>query len=354
MLKKRRNWASKVLTSAKYLEENQSLLVTPSFPPINAGLLLPNLAQYVPFSIPPSLRCSNAVLQCFIVVCCPDDHYVDSLVSSPAWLQYYDSKRDRLLAAVVHMTPVSVMSSEKYIAWINKFPASTQHIILNRDLCNTEDSNAKFKSFFSNLVQIDPNVFYAAQHGDSSFTRIGLPTDLERLNSDPKKHRVISGDVGLVYNLVPCSHMGVVQDPSSSSLPLSPKERSDFEQHDDQLRALIGEYQQSARVHRASRSHSCYDIHFLGTGAASASSLRNEAGILVDIHGYGSFIMDCGSHTYTQMAKKFGHSVKAMLKRLKLIWISHRHPDHNGGLLHILVERQHVRQNYAPSLRLYF
>jgi metal-dependent hydrolase (beta-lactamase superfamily II) len=43
-----------------------------------------------------------------------------------------------------------------------------------------------------------------------------------------------------------------------------------------------------------------------------------------------------------------------MLKRLKLIWISHRHPDHNGGLLHILVERQHVRQNYAPSLRLYF
>lgn len=280
---------------------------------------------------------------CFIVACCPDVNYLDSVTSLEAWAPYYDAGREAVLACVVHLTPYAVLQTEKYSAWMKRFPAATQHILLDRDVCSTDDSNAKFQAFFSNLTQIDSEVFSVAKHTSDHFVRREFPPNIGRLLGEPSsKSRVIPGEVGMIFNLVPTATMGVVADASAASLPHGAKERVDYTQSDEKLRHLIDVYQGEAQAHRANvasrKNH--YDIHLLGTGASAASSLRNEAGIYVDIAGFGGIIMDCGSHTYSQMARKFGTNTRQLLKRLKMVWISHRHPDHNAGLLHILVERQ--------------
>jgi len=111
-----------------------------------------------------------------------------------------------------------------------------------------------------------------------------------------------------------------------------------------------------------------FDIILFGTGAANSSSYRNgaffwaqikrtssnltasvsilvfsECGMLIDIYKHGCLLLDCGSNTYSQMSHRFGPDTKKVLKRLKAIWLSHRHPDHHAGLLQILLERQRAR-----------
>jgi ribonuclease Z len=81
----------------------------------------------------------------------------------------------------------------------------------------------------------------------------------------------------------------------------------------------------------------------LGTGAASSSTWRKEAGILVRINGKGNILLDSGCG-YSQLSRKFGVKTKSILKGLKCVWISHRHPDHHAGMLEVLIERQQVRQ----------
>ncbi|KAK1831688.1 hypothetical protein QBC39DRAFT_350649 [Podospora conica] len=88
-------------------------------------------------------------------------------------------------------------------------------------------------------------------------------------------------------------------------------------------------------------------ITTLGTGSSLPSKLRNVSANLLQIPFYGSFILDCGENTLGQIRRSFGYArADAILKDLRILYISHLHADHHLGAASILARRAKlVREN---------
>ncbi|KAJ8096682.1 beta-lactamase-like protein [Lipomyces tetrasporus] len=77
----------------------------------------------------------------------------------------------------------------------------------------------------------------------------------------------------------------------------------------------------------------------IGTGSGSPSTFKNVIGTIVRIpsrEGYKSLLFDCGEATYYGLCRMYGAGVAAILQEIKVIFISHMHPDHHLGLLSFL------------------
>ncbi|KAK9352406.1 beta-lactamase-like protein [Lipomyces doorenjongii] len=95
--------------------------------------------------------------------------------------------------------------------------------------------------------------------------------------------------------------------------------------------------QQDERRQSSPRDVECICI---GTGSGSPSTFKNVIGTIVRIpsrEGYDSVLLDCGEATYYSLRRMYGAAgVVAILQEIKLIFISHMHPDHHLGLLTLL------------------
>ena len=80
-----------------------------------------------------------------------------------------------------------------------------------------------------------------------------------------------------------------------------------------------------------------FELTFLGTGAAIPSKYRNVSSLFLDLYHRGTMLIDCGEGSLSQMIRRYGRE-KALehVANLKLIWISHFHADHHGGLYEVL------------------
>lgn len=76
-------------------------------------------------------------------------------------------------------------------------------------------------------------------------------------------------------------------------------------------------------------------LEFLGTGCAIPSKYRNVSSILYQ-NNHSAILLDCGEDTLSQIMRFYGDL--SVLKKLKLIYISHTHADHMLGLASIVRE----------------
>ena len=79
------------------------------------------------------------------------------------------------------------------------------------------------------------------------------------------------------------------------------------------------------------------EITCLGTGSAAPSLFRNVSATLLRVPGHGSYLFDAGENTLGQLQRRFApEELKAILRDLKMIWISHLHADHHLGTASII------------------
>lgn len=76
-------------------------------------------------------------------------------------------------------------------------------------------------------------------------------------------------------------------------------------------------------------------LEFLGTGCAIPSKYRNVSSILYQ-NDDSAILLDCGEDTLSQVKRLYGDL--SVLKKLKLIYISHAHADHMLGLASVVQE----------------
>ncbi|KAI1283166.1 Ribonuclease Z, mitochondrial [Halotydeus destructor] len=82
------------------------------------------------------------------------------------------------------------------------------------------------------------------------------------------------------------------------------------------------------------------EIIFLGTASSCPGKDRNVSAIWVNITDDVAILLDCGEGTYGQLVRLFGpDKVGSNLAKLKGIFISHLHADHQLGLIKVLIER---------------
>ena len=78
----------------------------------------------------------------------------------------------------------------------------------------------------------------------------------------------------------------------------------------------------------------------LGSGAAKPSTLRGLSALHVWFDASRSALLDVGEATVWQMERAYGAAnVQRAIDSLELVWVSHAHLDHHGGLLLVLQMR---------------
>lgn len=86
-------------------------------------------------------------------------------------------------------------------------------------------------------------------------------------------------------------------------------------------------------------------VIFLGTGSMMPASFRNVSAINLTVNNQFHVLLDCGEGTFSQLIDSFGaENMDEYLRHLRMIYITHIHPDHNLGLFKILAERKDLEE----------
>jgi ribonuclease Z len=90
---------------------------------------------------------------------------------------------------------------------------------------------------------------------------------------------------------------------------------------------------------------------FLGTGSMMPATFRNVSAINLTANNRYHILLDCGEGTFSQLIDQVGLAgIDDYLKDLRVIYITHIHPDHNLGLFKILAERKALEQRTGQPL----
>ncbi|CAL6306006.1 unnamed protein product [Bathycoccus prasinos] len=134
-------------------------------------------------------------------------------------------------------------------------------------------------------------------------------------------------------------------------------EEEEDEEEEDLLPASFGKYPAHPKKVRAAPLSALGgpETIFLGTGCAEPSKYRAASAILLRDEEEGgasksSILLDCGEGCLGAMRRYLGREeCLNALKTLKMIWISHHHPDHCLGILAILDARYEALRQQASS-----
>ena len=121
---------------------------------------------------------------------------LDELVSHSAWNRFYAAGDGYgQLEIIVHMSPVSVVTSDAYAAWLNRFHANVKHIFVGQG-CGGLSAYVAATRYSSKLHSLFPQLF-------SRIALDGSPAALMNLKG-------IYGSPGLTYHMQPMRVRGVM------------------------------------------------------------------------------------------------------------------------------------------------
>lgn len=295
----------------------------------------------------------------FLVVGCPTDDYIGLLTGNKV-LNHYQEASDlgEVPDMVIHLTPDSVLSETKYRDWMKNFKNDCRHIVISdidskrinfvecyrmQHLMNKLDEDMFHPLYLSpNLQEIsDKEILESgdklrddiieASDGDCDYTTV-TKGDIDEITCDSivkidSLDKIILRPRKTVETIDPTIAMNILYQEAQ----LDPN----FEEQFDQLKAIQKTLPRPKDYEP--------EVVFLGTGSALPSKLRNTSCILLNFKYPDeiSFILDCGEDSYGQLCRYYGpEEVKNVLKRLKLIYVSHHHADHQVGLISILEQRR--------------
>lgn len=96
-------------------------------------------------------------------------------------------------------------------------------------------------------------------------------------------------------------------------------------------------------------------VIFLGTGSMMPATYRNVSAISLTVNMKFNVLLDCGEGTFAQLIDSLGSSgVDDYLTNLRVIYITHIHPDHNLGLFKMLSERQRLEKKLGKKFEVRF
>uniref|UniRef100_A0A8C2WPS4 Zinc phosphodiesterase ELAC protein 2 n=1 Tax=Cyclopterus lumpus TaxID=8103 RepID=A0A8C2WPS4_CYCLU len=238
----------------------------------------------------------------FIIVECPSEEFVEAVCSNQQLSRYQTGATEDLAALVVHLTPESVLSTDQYKRWMERFPSTTEHLILNEQVRTFH--NVRSHKIQAQLNVIHPDIFPQLKSYQSTEAPAALlvPT--------------VRAECLLKFQLRPVMEW----------------QRARAMRHCDFKSALC------LFVGKPGEKHP--EVVFLGTGSALPMKIRNVSGTLVNISPSQSLLLDCGEGTFGQLCRHYGDAVDDALSKISTVFISHMHADHHTGLLMLLYQRE--------------
>uniref|UniRef100_A0A4W6FHB1 Zinc phosphodiesterase ELAC protein 2 n=1 Tax=Lates calcarifer TaxID=8187 RepID=A0A4W6FHB1_LATCA len=247
----------------------------------------------------------------FIIIECPSEEFVQPVCTNQHLRRYQTGGTEDPAVLVVHMTPESVLNTDQYKQWMERFPSTTEHLILNQQVFTVH--NVRSHKIQTQLNMIHPEIFPQLR---SYRTKVTLGFNLcytEYENRKQKKDAIPS-----------CSTEEFVKEASEVPNFLEEVEKS----------------RKICSTDAAELSDKYPEVVFLGTGSALPMKIRNVSGTLVNISSTQSLLLDCGEGTFGQLCRHYGDDVDDALSKISTVFISHLHADHHTGLLNLLYQRE--------------
>nr|XP_029492687.1 LOW QUALITY PROTEIN: zinc phosphodiesterase ELAC protein 2-like [Oncorhynchus nerka] len=260
----------------------------------------------------------------FIVVECPSEEFVRPICIDQQLSRYQRGGTEDPAALVVHMSPESVLKTDEYKQWMERFPSTTEHLILNEQVCTVH--NVRSHKIQTQLNLIHPEIFPELQHYTTKETQAALHVPNVR------------AECLLKFQLRPKIEWQRDAIPSCDT--------EEFVKEAAEAPNFLQEVEECKRFRAtdaavlSGRADKYPEVVFLGTGSALPMKIRNVSGNLVNISATQSVLLDCGEGTFGQLCRHYGDSVDETLAKISTVFISHMHADHHTGLLSLLFQRE--------------
>ncbi|XP_054616640.1 zinc phosphodiesterase ELAC protein 2 isoform X3 [Dunckerocampus dactyliophorus] len=256
----------------------------------------------------------------FVVMECPSEDFVQPLWDSQHMTRYQSGGTEDPPALVVHMTPESVLKTDQYQKWMERFPPTTEHLILNEHASSAH--NIRSHKIQAQLNMIHPKIFPDLQSWRAKESQAALrPSNMR-------------AECLLRFQLRP------VVEWQRDAVPTCNSE--DFVKEAFDVPNFLQEVEKirSSGAAEPSGQPDYPELVFLGTGSALPMKMRNVSATLVNISPSQSLLLDCGEGTFGQLCRHYGNGVDEVLSKISTIFVSHLHADHHTGLLKLLYQRE--------------
>uniref|UniRef100_A0AAX7VYA0 Zinc phosphodiesterase ELAC protein 2 n=1 Tax=Astatotilapia calliptera TaxID=8154 RepID=A0AAX7VYA0_ASTCA len=260
----------------------------------------------------------------FIMVECPSEEFLGALCTNQQLGRYQTGGTEDPAALVVHMTPESVLKTDQYKKWMERFPSTTEHLILNEHACTIH--NIRSHKIQAQLNMIHPEIFpqlkaYKAKEPQAA---LHVPN--------------VRAECLLKFQLRPVMEWQRDAIPSCNS--------EEFVKEASEVPNFLAEVDKCRKICSAGSAElsgqggKYPEVVFLGTGSALPMKIRNVSGTLVNISPSQSLLLDCGEGTFGQLCRHYGDDVDDALSKIATVFISHLHADHHTGLVKLLYQRE--------------
>lgn len=263
-----------------------------------------------------------------LILDCPSVEYISSLVAVRLW------KECEIPSIIVHSGGPGVFENETYQKFMDSFGPKVKHYLCRGDLSINQVTNIKSAEYSALLSKIAPKIFLS-------------PSEYES-RDNPVSNNLINRSLQVStlraqMELSPL--LPTLEHPQQSNLSepvLSLQSKRDYaiaiNNYAAAIKAahLVVSQDSRSTAQNEKLPGSDAEITTLGTGSAGPSNYRNVAGTLIrDMHGF-AMLLDCGEGTLGQLKRAFGSMYLAVLREIKVIFISHMHADHHLGLIGLI------------------
>uniref|UniRef100_A0A4W6E6A3 Zinc phosphodiesterase ELAC protein 2 n=1 Tax=Lates calcarifer TaxID=8187 RepID=A0A4W6E6A3_LATCA len=246
----------------------------------------------------------------FIIVECPSEEFVQPVCTNRHLRRYQTGGTEDPAVLVVHMTPESVLNTDQYKQWMERFPSTTEHLILNQQVFTVH--NVRSHKIQTQLNMIHPEIFPQLRSYRTKEPQAALHVPNVR------------AECLLKFQLRPVMEWQRLVCPSVPPVYLT----------------LLCNCKSVILFSAAGKGDKYPEVVFLGTGSALPMKIRNVSGTLVNISSTQSLLLDCGEGTFGQLCRHYGDDVDDALSKISTVFISHLHADHHTGLLNLLYQRE--------------
>ncbi|KAI3633662.1 hypothetical protein MIR68_008609 [Amoeboaphelidium protococcarum] len=304
----------------------------------------------------------------FMVIDIPSTHYLPSLLQQQKLFVEKVNNHDGsfTVQSVFHILggesmldgeDLRIANDPSYKQFIKDvFNDRVQHIYVGKSYGPQYNAFQSSQLQLMKLNRLDSSI-YPIQNGDSDQNSSSLQLgDNEHLGLPLLKVDVSGSST---YDN-PESYRSIVDKSESISymklMPTEHKVQSYFDRRSE-LSALVSQcntdsdvtlqqlqqQQQKQQLQQSMQLKKC--VAFTGTGSMLPSKYRNVSGIVVFTGDDEAMMLDCGEGTYGQLLRLMGADSLAdfLTRKLRLLFISHMHADHQMGIIRLLQEYNALR-----------
>lgn len=291
-----------------------------------------------------------------VILDVPSPSYIPSLINSftrsPLYSKIWSRTPEYTVSSVFHLCGEGVLEDERYIEFMNGFPADTHHVISSSEYERDAVTFATAALHQLRLNQfLDPDIFPAPH--------FSLAPEKELANISGLPATSVLMESGLHIGVLPATPLSLPDEQLDQFHPAMPTVRIPafaelVSWRIAKVKDAVSKEESRLQTGRQSQFHSeevlerykrldSVTVIPLGTAAYEPTAFRNFPSTLVCIPGYGSILLDAGEGTMGQLVRQFGVTgVWNVLRDLKCIFVSNAGAAYSHGVAAVLAKRQQL------------